>query len=103
MTFNEQEVLHSPFLVSVDLPRPKVTDDQIDSAAVEISPILDEPEYENLIAHDQTATAEIRITNLDDLEADEKIVQEEHIYFAHVNLDLNAFCLSISAFSPSSI
>ena len=62
-----------------------MTVDQIDSAVVaDPSPILDKPQYENLIAHDQTATAEIRITNLDDVETDEKIVQEDHIYFAHV-------------------
>ena len=98
MTFNEQEVLHSPFFINVDLPKPKSLTDEIDSAAVvaETSPILDEPEYENLIGQDQTATAEIRITNLDDeIETEEKIVQEEHIYFAHVNLLLTDFVSSI--------
>ena len=78
------KILH--FLSPLIYQNQKCTTIKLIRAVPEISPILDEPEYENLLAHDRTATAEIRITNLDDLETDEKLVQEDHIYFAHVNL-----------------
>jgi hypothetical protein len=69
ITFNEQEVPRSPFLVMVM----SSSNDQVDSQ-------IDEPEYENLmetrlIGHEQDATKVLPVTDLDD-----------HVFFAQVRV-----------------
>ncbi len=112
ITFNEQEIPNSPFLITVDLP--KSDHDDVDSPGNELTRKLterkknpleyllyflalanDQPIYENLmqrdtIIYERQDTAEIKITNLDG-EDDDIILHEDHIYYAHVSLFFRMF------------
>ncbi|UJR25922.1 hypothetical protein I4U23_007270 [Adineta vaga] len=93
ITFNEQEVPHSPFLINVDAPTiPEIIindddDDDVDSPGNGITPSDGEqPVYENLkqtnaIIYDRQSSTEVKITNLDE-ENDDIILREDHIYYA---------------------
>ncbi|CAF1279207.1 unnamed protein product [Adineta steineri] len=92
ITFNEQEVPHSPFIIHVDLtePIPEILiNDETDSPDNEITPSDDkQPLYENIIQTNaiicerQSDTTEIKITNLDEEENDIILEEEDHLYYA---------------------
>ncbi|CAF2886425.1 unnamed protein product [Rotaria sp. Silwood2] len=92
VTFNEQEVRNSPFLINVALPEPTpdlLVNDEVDAPGNEITPSdIEQPFYENFnptnaIVYDRQETTDIKITNLDE-EGDDLILEEDHIYYAHV-------------------
>ncbi|CAF4566429.1 unnamed protein product [Rotaria socialis] len=93
VTFNEQEVRHSPFYIYVDEPEQisEVLDnDEVDTACNEVTHSdIEQPVYENYnpanaIIYDREDTADIKIKNLnEDGDGDDIILQEDHIYYAH--------------------
>ncbi|CAF4674333.1 unnamed protein product [Rotaria sp. Silwood1] len=113
VTFNEQEVRNSPFLINVDLPEPTpdmLVNDEIDAPGNENTPSdIEQPFYENFnptnaIVYDRQETANIKITNLDE-EGDDLILQEDHIYYAHqthiASIQDHQLCRQISTRSIS--